>query len=122
MSKLAKCAECNGLITPDGVGHKANCSRCTDDGSEAVAKAWLASRPQAVREAIEKYHPTHLFRMKSTGQRVWIESFAENDDGSVTECTVVVSSQFNRVIFDRRVFGIELADLDDLGEYKGEVH
>ena len=117
--ELTKCSECDGVVTSDGIGHRADCSECTDDGSEEVANAWLSSRPEAVRKVIEKYHPTHLFRMKSTGHRVWIESFAENDDDTVTECTVIVSSQFNpSVFFDRRVPGIELTDLEDLGEYK----
>ena len=121
MKTFTDCQECGARISGDGIGHAADCSRCTDDGSELVAKKWLESRPQAIRDAIAKYPLSHLWLMKSTGQRVFIISFFENEDGSVTECKVGFRQKLNPqklVLVDRDIFGVPLADLQDLGEYK----
>jgi hypothetical protein len=110
------CPECHGVITGD-IGHHVSCSHTTDDGSEAYAKAWLASRPEGVSAALEKYPPSHLYRMKSTGQKVFLTRYNENKDGSVTTCSVGVTKKFNPETFlEREVFGVELSDLEDLGE------
>lgn len=63
---------------------------------------WLASKPENVRQMAIKYPPELLYRMKSTGKRVCIISYAE--DGTVS---VVVSHLYNLVAMDRMVFGIK---------------
>lgn len=78
---------------------------------ETLWLEWVAERPPAVREIAQRFEPWSLYRMKSTGQRVAILSFGEQEDGSVT-LTVAVSGQFNLVMFDRNVFGIDPNDLE----------
>lgn len=68
---------------------------------------WGKSRPEPVRSMAERFEPWSLYRLKSTGERVVVTSFL--DDGTLT---VVVSGRFNRVIFERSVFGIDPDDLE----------
>jgi hypothetical protein len=68
---------------------------------------WVAKRPAVVRAVAERFEPWSLYRMKSTGQRVTIYSFSEN--GTVT---VEITGQYNVILFDRQVFGIDPADLE----------
>lgn len=63
---------------------------------------WLASKPENIRQMAIKYPPELLYRMKSTGKRVCIISYAE--DSTVT---VVVSHLYNLVAMDRMVFGVK---------------
>lgn len=85
--------------------------------TETAKKAWetfVASRPTVVREAIEKSGlvPWKLYRMSSTGHRVYLYSFDEQEDGTVT-VQVDVTGQFNLVMMERRVFGIALDELTE---------
>lgn len=73
--------------------------------------AWVASRPPAVRAVAERFQPWELYRVKSSGHRVYVASFDEQDDGKVT-LKVAVTGQFNAVAFERLVFGIEPDDLE----------
>jgi hypothetical protein len=73
---------------------------------------WVASRPDAVRQVAKKFKPWKLYRMKSTGHRVTIYSLGEHEDGTVT-LTVLVTGTFNKVVAERRVFGIEPEDLEE---------
>lgn len=66
---------------------------------------WVAERPPNVRAVAEKFEPWSLYRLKDTGSRVTVASFGEAQDGTVT-LRVVVSGEFNLVMFDRTVFGI----------------
>jgi hypothetical protein len=51
--------------------------------------------------------------MKSTGQRVTLISFGEQEDGSVT-LTVAITPRFNEgMIIAHEVFGIDPDDLED---------
>ena len=68
---------------------------------------WVKSRPPAVRAMAERLPPWELYRMKSTGQRVTVYSFSEG--GTVT---ALVSGQFNAVLFETSVFGIDPNDLE----------
>jgi len=70
-------------------------------------KAWVAERPEVVREIAERLEPWSLYRLKTTDQRVTLYSISE--DGTVT---VDVTGQFNRLLFERRVFGIDPDDLE----------
>jgi hypothetical protein len=74
---------------------------------EQVWKEWVASRPDSVRAVAERFEPWSLYRMKSTGQRVTIASIFE--DGTLS---VNVTGEFNCVMMDRRVFGINPDDLE----------
>jgi hypothetical protein len=78
---------------------------------EAGWKEWVASRPHNVRVVAERFEPWSLYRMKSTNQRVTLVSFGEQEDGKVT-LTVNVAGDFNFVVFDRQVFGIDPDDLE----------
>jgi hypothetical protein len=74
---------------------------------------WVSSRPANVRAVAERFNPWTLYRMKSTGQRVTVYSFQEHKDGTGTvTLTVNITGQFNVLIHDRQVFGIDPADLE----------
>lgn len=75
---------------------------------EKAWKEWLASRQPVIRELCERLPPDRLYRMKPNGQRVTL--YAYNEDGTVT---VQISGQYNVVIFDRHVFGVNPDDLEE---------
>lgn len=72
--------------------------------------AWVASRPPAVRAIAERFDPWTLYRIGS-GHRVFLDSIQEPRDGSPCTLTVCVTGEFNFVSFERRVFGIDPAEL-----------
>lgn len=88
-------------------------ARITDPTPEQEAgyAAWVAARPESVRVVAERFTPWDLYRMKSTGHRVTIASFGEQQDGRVT-LTVSVRAEFNAIMFERNVFGIDPDDLE----------
>ena len=67
---------------------------------------WVNTRPAVVKDLCLRYPPNKLYRIKTTGQRVTIHSYAE--DGTVT---VDVTGEFNRVIIDTQVFGVAATHL-----------
>ena len=67
---------------------------------------WVATRPQIIQDLCNRLPPDRLYKMTSTGHRVFLYSYQEN--GTVT---VVVSGEFNAIIFPRRVFGVKPDDL-----------
>ena len=69
---------------------------------------WLQGRPDCIIDMVKRYPPNVLYRMKSTGQRVTIIAYAE--DGTVR---VLVSGDYNAIIFDREVFGVNIEDLEE---------
>ena len=77
---------------------------------EAQWRQWVAERPDNVRVVAERFEPWTLYRMKSTGHRVIVRSFDEEEGGGVT-VRVVVSGRFNLVTFERAVFGVNPDDL-----------
>jgi hypothetical protein len=84
----------------------------TDENLQAW-REWTASRPEAVRTIAERYDPWTLYRLKTTNQRVFLQSFFDPDpDGKVT-CRVAVSGEFNLVTHERSVFGIDPNDLEE---------
>lgn len=90
---------------------------------EAVWGQWVAERPDKVREVAQRFDPWTLYQMKNTGQLVYVYSFGEEADGSVT-MTVDITGQFNLIAFDQRVFGIDPdnlkeCDLPDEGQPLG---
>jgi hypothetical protein len=76
---------------------------------------WAASRPRKVREAVERWRlrPWVLYRIPS-GHRATLFSVEEPEDESlpVTVC-VLVTGEFNFVAFERRVFGVDPATLEE---------
>lgn len=67
---------------------------------------WSASLPKAARDLADQFEPWSLYRLKSTGHRVFPYSYG--NDGTLT---VVVSGRFNLVDFERRVFSVQPSDL-----------
>lgn len=68
---------------------------------------WVASRPLVVRDIAERFDPWSLYRMSPRGERVTLHSISENG----TVC-VTVSGEFNQVLFERNVFGVDPNDLE----------
>jgi hypothetical protein len=73
---------------------------------EASWVQWLASRPQVIKDLGARFKPWKLYRMKSTGHRVFCLSFSENNT-----ITVAVTGTYNLLSMERQVFGIEPDDL-----------
>ena len=69
---------------------------------------WVATRPQVIKDLIKKVSPTTLYRLKSTGQRVFVISYAEN--GTVS---VAYSGKYNLVDFEQQIFGILPEELEE---------
>jgi hypothetical protein len=74
-------------------------------------KEWVAGRPEAVRAVAERFEPWTLYRMKSTGQRVFVMGFFDADSAGKVLLSVGVTGEFNLVAFERKVFGIDPDDL-----------
>lgn len=88
---------------------------------EVAFNEWVDTRPPIIQEMCRKWRPDILYRMGENGNRVLIESWSE--DGTVT---VSVSGEFNAVMFDRNVFGVDPnslveCDLPEEGEILGSV-
>lgn len=75
-------------------------------------EAWVYSRPDKVRVVAEKFHPWKLYKMRSSGHRVMVSSFYEDEDNNIM-LTVDVTGDFNFVAFERRVFGVDPSDLEE---------
>ena len=67
---------------------------------------WVKERPPEVRKIAERFDPWSLYLLKTTGQRVTLASISENDT-----VTVNVLAEFNLVMHERQVFGINPNDL-----------
>lgn len=81
---------------------------------------WLETRPKIIKDMAEKLPPNRLYKLKHD-VRVTLYSYSE--DGTVT---VNVTGEYNRVFFNRRVFGIkpddlEECDLPEPGESLGSI-
>jgi hypothetical protein len=75
---------------------------------------WGASRPPAVQELAKRFLPWKLYKLKSSGHRVTIYSIGEPiEAGKTLTFTVNVLGKYNRVAFERRVFGIPPDDLEE---------
>jgi hypothetical protein len=51
---------------------------------EAVWQAWLAERPPQVRAVVELIQPGIPYRLKETGQKMYVYCYDEHPDGTVT--------------------------------------
>jgi len=77
---------------------------------------WCAERPEAIRVVAEKFCPQKLYRIKSTGQRVIIESYFEPDEEHGVTLRVTVHPAFNPERFDIVPFGVYGIKPEDLEE------
>lgn len=75
---------------------------------EAGWNAWVATRPPVIQAMCAKLPPDRLYRMKSTGQRVTLHSYSENET-----VTVDITGEYNATMFDRQVFGVAADDLEE---------
>ena len=71
--------------------------------------AWLASRPQVIRDLAEAYPPNIRYRLRSTNQIGVLYSYS--DDGTVT---MDFPQEWNPLQPDIQVFGLDPADLEPL--------
>lgn len=81
---------------------------------ERLWKEWLDKPEHAkIRAAAERLDPWTLYRLKTTGQRVYLLAFTDpGGDGKVT-CRVGVSGEYNLVTFERDVFGVDPDNLEE---------
>ena len=75
---------------------------------EEGMKEWLLTRPQVIQDMAKLIPPGRLYRLHDGGRRVFPYSYNEN--GTLT---VVVSGEYNLVVFERNVFGIKPEDLEE---------
>ena len=75
---------------------------------QAEWDAWVAGRPPIVRAMAARVAPNRLYRLRTTGQRVFPVAYSEN--GTLR---VYVSGGYNCVAFERHVFGIDPEDLTE---------
>ena len=73
---------------------------------ENILKEWLSNRPKIIQELVEKIKPGRLYLLKTSNHRVIPYSYFE--DGTVS---VIVSSEYNALIFERIVFDVSPDDL-----------
>jgi hypothetical protein len=78
------------------------------DEQEKEWNKWVSSRPQVIKDLCNRFPPYNLYRLKNSGHRVTLYSYSE--DGTMT---VNVSGEYNVVMFDRQVFGINPEDLEE---------
>ena len=71
-------------------------------------RQWVRKLPKKPRAIAKRFDIWTLYRLKETGHRVMLHSFA--DDGTVT---VIVSAKFNLVLHEREVFGIPPDQLEE---------
>ena len=69
---------------------------------------WVSTRPPVVQDLCRRFPPDRLYRIKDSGHRCTIYSYAE--DGTMK---VNVTGQFNFLTFDRQVFGIKPENLEE---------
>lgn len=66
----------------------------------------LRDRAPKIREMVRSHPPNRLYRMVSSGHRVFITDYAANG-----LCCVAVTGKYNLVEMERNVFGVPLDDL-----------
>ncbi len=80
--------------------------RCEFD--ESRFDDWLSGRPGVIQDLGRRFRPNRLYKMASTGHRVYPLSYSE--DGTLT---VAVTGEYNLLAFGREVFGIKPEDLEE---------
>lgn len=74
---------------------------------QAEFDKWVAERPPFIRGMIKRCPPDRLYS-NGAGHRVTILSYEE--DGTVT---VAITGQYNKITFERNVFGVPIEDLQE---------
>lgn len=69
---------------------------------------WYKSRPEIIRNAIDKYPPIHHYKMKSTGKQCFIIAYDEPESGKLEDVTVTVQKTGKGGLLDQ----IGLSELD----------
>jgi hypothetical protein len=84
-------------------------ARVTEPSDEDIREwlKWVEERPEPVKSIAKRFDPWSLYRFRDGGQRATLVSISEN--GTVT---VRVTGEFNIVMFDRDVFGVNPDDLE----------
>lgn len=78
---------------------------------------WYQTRPPAVQRRIDEYPPTHLYRMKQSGQFVVLYAYEQQATDRCETCKVRVLRRYNpHTSMERIVFGVPFSDLEDTGE------
>jgi hypothetical protein len=77
-----------------------------------IYEIWLETLSINEREVMKKYKVWKLYKLKSTNQKITIYSVYLNDNDEV-KLTVIVSSKYNLISFERQVFGIDPEDLEE---------
>ncbi len=89
----------------------------TDEQIDGAAQ-WLTTRPPNIRVLAARFLPWTLWRLDPPGQNVYVISFGEWLDGSVS-LTVAVTQELNpdlMLLFDREVFGVDSSRLKPIPE------
>lgn len=71
---------------------------------------WKASRPKKIQEMIESHPPDRLYAYKCGDRIDRVTIYSYNEKGTVT---VNYTGEYNRVLFGRRVFGVNLDELTE---------
>jgi len=88
------------------------------DEQRAGWASWVAEKPDGVRGVVADFPPWGLFRLKTTGQYVYVVAFDEIESVTpapgimVVRLQVAVTSEYNVCSRDRVVFGIVPGDLE----------
>ena len=69
---------------------------------------WLSDKPEIIKDLVKQIPPGRLYLLKTSGHKVFPYSY--NEDGTIT---VVVSGEYNSVVFERNVFGINPKNLEE---------
>jgi hypothetical protein len=73
---------------------------------------WVSGTTPAVRAVAQRFDPWSLYRRRSTGHRVFIDSFGEYPDDRPVSVCVAVTVEFNDVDFDWITYGVPPDDLE----------
>ena len=79
-----------------------------DEEREKEWDEWVTARPPVIQDLCKRFPPYNLYRLKNTDHKVTLASYAE--DGTLM---VNITGEYNAVMFDRQVFGIEPNDLEE---------
>lgn len=78
----------------------------------AAWDAWLADRPECIRQAVRHLPPWNDYRIRSTGQRARIYSYSEPGETSGVTITAFVWREELPELTSRTVFGFSPDDFE----------
>lgn len=73
-------------------------------------KEWLAERPEHIAKVAALFPPWELFRMKSSGHRVFVTGLGDTPPDAPAAIYVAVVAEYNKLLFERRT----VTTVDDL--------